>query len=110
MEGETRKREMGQQVFIVDDDADVCESIALILESVGYRVQTFASADEFLSRQTIAEPSVVLIDLLLPGTTGLNLCREIVATRIPCKFVVISGHADVPSAVESMRLGASTFW
>ncbi len=94
------------QVHVIDDDCDVRESIAWTLNSFGYAVETYPEAAGFLSRETESDPSVVIVDMLLPGMTGLRLCRELVARRLPVSFVVISGHADVPSAVEAMRLGA----
>ena len=93
-------------VCVIDDDSEVCRSIAWTLNSLGYSVQTFRAADEFLAQPLPGEPMTVLIDFVLPGMTGLGLCREIVARRIPCTFSVISGHADVPFAVEAMKLGA----
>lgn len=102
---EPTKKEMGQ-IYIVDDDADVTHSIVYALNSVGYSILSFATADGFLQHSLPSEPSVALIDILLPGMTGLNLCREIVARELPCSFIVISGHADVMSAVEAMRMGA----
>lgn len=93
-------------VLVVDDDDGLRQSIAHTLSSVGYSVEAFPSADVFLSHAISAEPTTVLIDFLLPGMTGLDLCREIIARNLPCTFSVISGHADVPSAVEAMKLGA----
>lgn len=101
--------ELANNVFVVDDDSDMRESIVWILGSLGYTVQAFATADEFLSAPICTEPSCLLADLLLPGTTGLNLCREIAARQPPCSFVMISGYGDIPSAVEAMRLGAIDF-
>ena len=99
------QREMGQ-VYVVDDDPDVSRSIAWTLNSVGYTVGNYPVAAEFLSQATISDPSAVLVDMLLPGMTGLDLCREIATRRMPCAFAMMSGHADVPSAVEAMHLGA----
>lgn len=101
----TVKGSLGQ-VYVVDDDADVRESVTCTLRSVGYAVETYREAAEFLSGKAGFVPSVVIVDMLLPGMTGLGLCREIVRQELPCAFVVISGHADVSSAVETMRLGA----
>ncbi len=93
-------------VAVVDDDQDVRQSIEWTLQSVAYEVRTFQTADEFLAQLVPTETFTVLIDLLLPGMTGLGLCREIVTKKIPCTFAVITGHADVPSVVEVMKLGA----
>lgn len=101
--------ELANHVIVVDDDSDMRESIAWILSSLGYSVQAFATADEYLNAPICAEPCCLLADLLLPGMTGLNLCREIAARQTPCSFVMISGFGDIPSAVEAMRLGAIDF-
>ena len=94
------------KVYVVDDDVDVGHSIAVTLSSVGYAVERFASAAEFLEHASASGPCVAIVDMMLPGMTGLNLCREINLRRMPCSFLVISGHADVPSSVEAMRMGA----
>ena len=106
---EFRTRQNGEigQIYVVDDDLDICESIAWTLTSVGYSVAVFRAADEFLSRPRFASPSAVIVDMLLPGMTGVeSLPRD----RRPGDAVricaVISGHADVASAVEAMHLGA----
>jgi FixJ family two-component response regulator len=96
-------------VIVVDDDAEMRESITWILGSLGYSVQAFATADEYLRQPISSEPFCLLADLLLPGTTGLKLCREIAARQTPCSFIMISGNGDIPSAVEAMRLGAIDF-
>ncbi len=101
--------ELANKVIVVDDDADMRESIVWILSSMGYSVQAYASADEYLATPPTTEPCCLLADLLLPGTTGLNLCREVAARQTPCAFVMISGYGDIPSAVEAMRLGALDF-
>ncbi|MBL9090389.1 MAG: response regulator transcription factor [Planctomycetaceae bacterium] len=95
-------------VYIVEDDADLRRSLDTTLRSMGYAVESFGGADEFL-QQTADAPGCLLVDLLLPGITGLKLCREVVRKRLPCSFVLMSGHGDVPSAVEAMRLGAIDF-
>jgi RNA polymerase sigma factor (sigma-70 family) len=96
-------------VCIVEDDADLRQSIEWILRSVGYDVTAFAQADDFLLRCDDQQPACLIVDLLLPGMTGLRLCREIVRRKSPLAFVMISGHGDVPSTVEAMRMGAVDF-
>jgi len=93
-------------VYVVDDDTDVRESLVCMLESVGYSTNGFARANDFLSQVDSDEPSAVMVDLMLPGMMGLDLCREMISRELPCEFAVISGHADVPSTVDAMRLGA----
>lgn len=101
-------------VHVVDDDSDMRESIACVLNSVGYAVTRYPTADEFLSCagtsiKTGDSHHCLLVDLLLPGMSGLKLLREIRSQKTRCAFVVITGNGDVPSAVEAMRLGAVDF-
>lgn len=93
-------------IDVVDDDANFAQSAAWVLQSFGYATRTFSTGYHFLCELSITVPNVVIIDLLLPGMTGLHLCHEIVARQVPCAFVVVSGHADVRSVVEVMQLGA----
>jgi len=93
------------QVYVVDDNPDVCRSISLVLNSVGYRVQSFYTAEEFLGAVDDSTPHCVIVDLLLPGMTGLMLCRNL-SENSGCGFVIITGNADVPSAVDAMKMGA----
>ncbi len=74
--------EMGQ-VYVVDDDADVRQSLTLVLTSVGYLVAAYPSADEFLKHDVSEYPHCLIADLLLPGMTGLDLCQKVVARSFP---------------------------
>lgn len=96
-------------VFIVDDDASVRNSIEDLLESVGLQSKCFASAHEFLSSEHKSGPSCLVLDVRLPGISGLDLQRELsrAAFRIPVIF--ITGHADVPMTVKAMKSGAVEF-
>lgn len=94
------------QVYLVDDDPDIRRSIASILASVGYSISAFATAEEFLKEEAISEPHCLIADLLLPGMTGLSLCRRVAETNPACGFILISGNADIASAVAAIRLGA----
>jgi two-component system response regulator FixJ len=96
-------------VYVIDDDTDVRESLDLVLRSVGYSVRTFSTADEFLATEIDETPHCLIVDLLLPGMTGLSLCRKITSRNSIFAFLVITGNGDVSSAVESMRLGAVDF-
>lgn len=95
-----------ERVFVVDDDAQVRDLLAMEMLEVGYAIETFADAAEFLRRGVVNGPSVAVVDMLLPGMPGLALCRQIIELRMSCSFVLMSGHADVRSAVDAMRLGA----
>jgi two-component system, LuxR family, response regulator FixJ len=96
-------------VHVIDDDPDMRASLEWTLRSVGYPVKVHSSALEFYSLQHEWTPSCLVIDLLMPGMTGLNLCREIAASRASFAIVMLSGHGDVPTAVEAMKLGAFDF-
>lgn len=95
-------------VFLVDDDQDMRESIEWTLRNVGYDVKTFPDAPACLRTLESKKPDCVVVDLLLPGMTGLKLCEKIKSCS-NCAFVMISGHGDVDSAVQAMKLGAVDF-
>lgn len=101
-------REPGR-VYVVDDDAEICRSISLVCRSVGYSTKTYTTAEAYLAAGIDEEPHCLIVDLLLPGMTGMKLCREILAANSACGFIVITGNGDVPSAVEAMRLGAADY-
>ena len=96
-------------VNVVEDDPDVRRVIDLTLSSVGYEVRTFENARDYLDRLDDSEPSCTIIDLLLPGMSGLTLCRQLCETPTCSSFVMISGHGDIASAVDVMKLGAIDF-
>lgn len=96
-------------VYVVDDNEEIRNSVKWTLTTVGYLVQTFDNAADCLHRIDAAIPTCVVVDLLLPGMTGLRLCRELIAMQANCAVVMISGHGDVTSAVEAMKLGAVDF-
>jgi two-component system, LuxR family, response regulator FixJ len=97
------------QVYVIDDEAGVRQTIDWVLSSVGYAVTTYHTAEEFLQASIGQDPYCVIVDLLLPGMTGLKLCRQTLAQSPACGFIVITGNGDVPSAVEAMRMGAVDF-
>lgn len=97
------------RIYVVDDDADIQQSVTWVLDSVGYATKAYSTAEAFLDDGVHHEPHCLIVDLLLPGMTGLKLCREVLASSIACGFIVITGNGDVPSAVEAMRLGACDF-
>lgn len=96
-------------VFIVDDDADVRESLKELLESVGLHSESFATAQEFLSSPLRDAPSCLVLDVRLPGISGLDLQRELKRGRINIPIVFLSAHADVPMSVKAMKSGAIEF-
>jgi FixJ family two-component response regulator len=96
-------------VFIVDDDKGVRESIRDLLESVGLRCQDFATAQEFLSSKRTDGPSCLILDVRLPGISGLDVQYEMKRTRLSIPIIFITAHADVPMTVRAMKSGAVEF-
>jgi FixJ family two-component response regulator len=95
-------------VFVVDDDVRVREALSDLLSSVGLRVTAFGSASEFLESEKPDAPACLVLDLELPGISGLELQREL-ADRDSPPIVFISGHGDIPSSVRAMKAGAIEF-
>lgn len=96
-------------VFIVDDDADVRTAIAGLLRSVGLRSESFGSAAAFLSRQTPDGPGCLVLDVRLPGISGLQMQRELAAAAVSIPIIFITGHGDIPMTVQAMKSGAVEF-
>ena len=95
-------------VFVVDDDISVRESLELLLETAGWRAETFASAEEFLSRPRTPASSCLVLDVSLPDLNGLDLQKRI-ADRIDMPIIFITGRGDIPMSVKAMKAGAVEF-
>jgi FixJ family two-component response regulator len=95
-------------VFVIDDDASVRNSLALLVESAGWRAETFGSASEFLSRRLEAAPSCLVLDVFLPDLNGCDV-QALLADRAEMPIVFISGQADVATSVRAMKAGAMEF-
>ena len=95
-------------VFIVDDDVSVRESLELLILSAGWQPQTFASAEDFLARPRIDDPSCLVLDVTLPNLNGLDLQKRIV-DRVDMPIIFITGYGDVPTTVQAMKAGAVEF-
>jgi len=95
-------------VFVVDDDQRVREALSNLLSSAGYLVTTFASAAAFLAFEKPDHPGCLVLDLNLPGVSGLELQEQLAAAPAP-PIVFITGHGDVPSTVRAMKKGAVEF-
>jgi FixJ family two-component response regulator len=95
-------------VFVVDDDVSVRESLESLIRFAGWQPQTFASAQEFLSRPRVLAPNCLVLDVALPDLNGLDLQRRIAADRTT-PIIFITGHGDVPMAVRAMKAGAVEF-
>lgn len=96
-------------VFVVDDDEAVRDSLALLLRSVELAVATFSSANEFLDSYDPAAPGCLILDVRLPGMSGLELQQRLADDGADLPIVFITGHGDVPMAVRAMRRGAVDF-
>jgi FixJ family two-component response regulator len=96
-------------VFIVDDDISVRESLELFIRHEGLGVETFVSAQEFLSRPSATVPSCLVLDISLPGLNGLELQKCIAVERHEMPIIFITGHGDIPMTVQAMKAGAVEF-
>jgi FixJ family two-component response regulator len=105
----TDSGESNSIVFIVDDEADVRDGLKALFESVGLRVMTFASTLEFLRHQHQDEPSCLILDVRLPGLSGLDFQAELINARIGIPIIFITGHGDIPMTVKAMKAGAVEF-
>jgi len=96
-------------VFIVDDDDSVRESLELLIQSAGWRTETFTCAQEFLSRPKTNGPSCLILDISLPDVSGLDLQERVTADRLDMPIIFITGYADVSMSVRAMKAGAIEF-
>jgi FixJ family two-component response regulator len=96
-------------VFIVDDDADVRASIQDLLESVGLRSQSFGTAEEFLRSERPDAPSCLVLDVRLPGVSGLDFQGRLADAGIQIPIIFVTGHGDIPMTVKAMKSGAVEF-
>jgi len=101
--------EQAPVVFVVDDDVSVREALKNLLRSVAFKVETFASAQEFLSSKRPDAPGCLVLDIRLPGGSGLDLQRRLIGAKIQIPIIFISAHADVPMSVRAMKAGAVEF-
>jgi len=99
----------GTLVGIVDDDASVRKGLARLVKSAGYRVEVFESAREFLARPTREDPSCLILDVRMPGLTGLELQEALAIAGRRMSIVFVSGHGDVVGSVKAMKRGAIDF-
>ena len=96
-------------VFVVDDDLSVREGVESLLRSVGLRVETFRTAQDFSRHSRPDAPACVVLDVRLPGLSGLDLQRELMRAGAPIPIIFITGHGDVPMSVQAMKAGAVEF-
>src|SRR4030081_3677798 len=96
-------------VFVVDDDVSVRESLEALIRCAGWEPETFASAQEFLSRPRVLAPSCLILDVNLPGLNGLDLQKRVATDRVDMPIIFITGYGDVPMTVQAMKGGAVEF-
>jgi FixJ family two-component response regulator len=96
-------------VFVVDDDESVRESLGGLIRSAGLRVETFASAPQFLAGQRSNAPSCLVLDVHLPGQSGLDLQKRMAEVDIEIPIIFITGRGDIPMSVRAMKAGAVEF-
>jgi FixJ family two-component response regulator len=96
-------------VFVVDDDVSVRESLEALIRCEGWQPETFASAQEFLSRPRVLAPSCLVLDVSLPGLNGLDLQKRVAADRTDMPIIFITGYGDVPMTVQAIKAGAVEF-
>jgi RNA polymerase sigma factor (sigma-70 family) len=96
-------------VFVVDDDQAMRNSLKWLIESVGVNVESFASADEFLAQYQPGRAGCLVLDVRMPGMSGLDLQEYLVEHNVHIPVVIITGHGDVPMAVRAMKSGAIDF-
>lgn len=99
----------GQRVYVVDDDDAVRDSLALLLRSVGLQALTFASAQDFLAQAESCVGGCLVLDIRMPGLSGMELLQRLRDQQCELPVIFITGHGDVPMAVEAMKLGALDF-
>lgn len=101
--------EAGPTVYVVDDDEAVRDSLALLLHSVGLYASVFESARDFLEQLDPDRPGCLVLDVRMPGMSGMELVQRLHERNCALPIIVITGHGDVPMAVEAMKLGAMDF-
>src|ERR1700678_1141478 len=99
----------GPIVFVVDDDVSVREALELLIRKLGWQPEIFASAQEFLDRPRSLVPSCLVLDISLPGLSGLELQKRIAVERTDMPIIFITGYGDVPKSVQAMKAGAVEF-
>ena len=96
-------------VFVVDDDPSMREALADLIASVGLSVSAFTSAQEFLESRRPDAPACLVLDVRLPGLSGLDLQRKLLRTQAQIPIIFITGHGDIPMSVRAMKEGAVEF-
>jgi len=96
-------------VFVIDDDECIREALKSLIRSVGLKIETFAAAHEFLQSRRPDVPACLILDVRMPGLSGLDLQRELTEANINIPIIFITGHGDIPMSVRAMKAGAVEF-
>lgn len=102
-------KEQDPIVFVLDDDRMIRDGLHSLIRSVGLRVETFASAQDFLAAKRPDVPACLVLDVRMPGLSGLDLQLKLIADGIPLPIIFITGHGDIPMSVRAMKEGAHEF-
>lgn len=102
-------RQSNAVIAIVDDDPSVREGLSSLIRSAGLQVETFASAQEFLTRPGAEAPSCLVLDLQMPGLSGLDLQKRMADVGLQIPIVFLTGHGNIPASVQAMKAGAVEF-
>ncbi len=100
---------VAEMVFVIDDDESIREALKSLIRSVGLSVETFGSAQDFLQSSRPDVPSCLILDVRMPGLSGLDLQRDLTETNIHIPIIFITGHGDIPMSVRAMKAGAVEF-
>jgi FixJ family two-component response regulator len=100
---------VNQIIFVIDDDFSMRRAIKRLVEAVGFRVETFGSGQEFFESKRPDVPGCLVLDVRLPGLSGLDLQREMAERGIDIPIIFITGHGDIPMSVRAMKAGAVEF-
>ena len=106
---QTSITDVDRTVFVVDDDPAIRESLVSLLRSVGLKVMALSSVPDFLNCPRPDGPTCLVLDVRLPGKSGLDLQRELAATHVHLPVIFITGHGDIPMSVQAMKRGAIEF-
>lgn len=98
-----------QTVFIIDDEEDLRDALSMLMRAVGLRAETFGTAKEFLQRLTPRDSGCLVLDIRMPGMSGIELQAELHKRRIRLPIIFLTGHGDVAQAVSAMKAGAVDF-
>jgi FixJ family two-component response regulator len=102
-------QEFDTTIAIIDDDASVRKGLERLIRSLGRKAETFGSAQEFLASPRTEAPTCVVLDLQLPGLSGLDLQKQMTDAGVETPIVFLTGHGDIPASVKAMKAGAIEF-